>query len=58
MACNRELPRVYCSETSTAGCARLNAAAAANVVYLPFALAETSGPAKLYETGSCSRQAG
>ncbi len=42
--------RVYCFEPDATECAKLNATAAENVIYLPFALGEKSGPAKLYET--------
>ena len=41
---------VYCFEPDEEECRRLNASAASNVRYLPFALGRTEGEATLYET--------
>ncbi len=42
--------RVYCFEPDQDECKRLNAAAGANVVYLPYALGAKAGDATLYHT--------
>lgn len=42
--------RVFCFEPDAEECRRLNAAAGANVKYLPFALGRNSGKATFYET--------
>lgn len=42
--------RVYCFEPDEEECRRLNASAASNVRYLPFALGRTEGEATFYET--------
>ena len=41
--------RIYCFEPDAAECERLNAASTGNVVYIPTALGEKTGPATLFE---------
>ena len=41
--------RIYCFEPDAAECDRLNAASSGNVVYIPTALGEKTGPATLFE---------